>query len=132
MKLRILTLLAISAHAALGNVCMMQMAYAEEEPHAMHDMANMPMSSEDCAHCPPGQTSDEKPAEQEIPCAGGHCILEALPQATVIAPIVAPVMPVGLPPTLTYTAPTTDPLLPFSSAGPPGAAIRTTSVVLRC
>jgi hypothetical protein len=132
MSGRILLLSAIISHVALGNVCLMQMAYAAEEPQVMHDVASMAMSSEACEHCPQVQASKEKPAEQATPCAGGHCIAAALPQATITASIVAPAMPLGLPSTLAYSAPAAGTLPSCVANGPPRPAFPTRTVVLRC
>lgn len=134
MNMKIFTSVGFASYVLLGNVCMMQMAGAEEMPmsHGEHiDMAMTPMSSADCEHCPEQEQPDETP-KKGMPCSGGHCISESIPQSS--AAIQAPglLAAVVLPTSVTLpSVPLVLNRLPRSTA-PPGIPISTKTIVLRC
>lgn len=133
MRMKLLVSIGFSAHVLLGNVCMMQMANAQEMPtsHEEH-MAMESMSSADCPNCPEKEEShDTKPMEGS-PCSGGHCISESVPQASTaiqtssLLAVATPLVSILLP-----TAPLELQGSPHSTA-PPGVPISTDTIVLRC
>lgn len=134
MSMKILASIGFASYALLGNVCMMQMAGAEEMPmsHGEHaEMAMAPMSSAECEHCVKEEQPDETPMKG-MPCNGGHCLSQSIPQtstaiqASSLLAAVAP--PVGI----------LLPSVPFEISGspnstaPPGTPILTDTIVLRC
>jgi hypothetical protein len=134
MSMKILTSIGFASYVLLGNVCMMQMAGAEEMPmsHGEHaEMDMTPMSSTDCEHCPKQEEPDETP-KKGMPCSGGHCISESIPQSS--AAVQTPgLLAAAMPPTVVSLPTVSLELngLPHSTA-PPGIPISTKTIVLRC
>ena len=84
MSLKILTSIGFAAHVLIGNFCMMPMAGAAEMPmsHEAHaEMSMSQMSSADCEHCMKEEASDDAPLKG-MPCNGGHCLSQSVPQAS--------------------------------------------------
>lgn len=125
--------IGFTAHVLLGNVCMMQMAGAQEMPMS-HDehMGMESMSSADCPNCPEQEESHDTKPMKGSPCSGGHCISESLPQAST-AIQTSSLLAVATPQVsvLLHTAPLELQGSPHSTA-PPGVPISTDTIVLRC
>jgi len=130
MRIRLLSLSAMLLQVALGNVCMMPMAYAEMPMHS----AGMDMMHgtdyADCEHC-----AEESPASQEpsktMDCGSGHCFMHASTDGSVrqqgSGPTAAILLPASFP--VSFAAGAT--VLPLHSTAPPGAMIHTKTIVLR-
>lgn len=134
MNMKILTSIGFGAHVLIGNFCMMPMAGAAEMPmpHEEHmEMAMAPMPSAECEHCVKEEQPDETPMKG-IPCNGGHCLSQSVPQASTAIQtsslLAAIALPVGI---LLPSAPLEISGSPNSTA-PPGIPILTDTIVLRC
>lgn len=134
MSMKIFASVGFAAHVLIGNFCMMPMAGAAEMPmsHEEHmEMAMAPMSSADCDNCLKEKQLDETPMKG-MPCNGGHCLSQSIPQASTAIQtsglLAAVVLPVGI---LLPSAPLELNESPNSTA-PPGIPIFTDTVVLRC
>lgn len=100
-------------------------------PHEEHaEMAMTPMSSAGCEHCLK-EESDNVPMKG-MPCNGGHCLSQSIPQASIAIQtsslLAAVALPVGI---LLPPAPLEISGSPNSTA-PPSIPIVTDTIVLRC
>lgn len=133
MRMKLLVSIGFAAHVLLGNVCMMQMANAQEIPtsHEEH-MAMESMSSADCPNCPEKEESHDTKSKKGSPCSGGHCISQAVPQSSIAIQTSSLLAAFALPVSaLIPSAPSEIQGSPHSTA-PPGVALSTDTIVLRC
>jgi len=117
--MRLTVLSAFVVQLALGNLCMMPMAMAEEMP----DMAGM-------HHDMASDESTKNQSPQGIPCDGEHCFIHSLP--TGVSSITTPDIVVTAPttPQMVISSFTNEPPSPVSTA-PPGQYIHVRTIVLR-
>jgi hypothetical protein len=126
--------LAFTAHALLGNLCMMPMAFAQEMPmpHEEHmEMAMTPMEPMSPAHCEHClhviSSNDDQPQHSSTGCAG-HCFSQANAVRTSAAsfstPSVVAVMP--LPTSISFIPEATSVVAPPATAPPIALHIDTT------
>lgn len=136
MKSYKISLLAICAQLALGNLCMMQTASAKEMPHETHmENTEMPHFSTndidvDCEHCS-SHIEDAKEPMNPMDCSNGHCLMHAIPAEsdTLQAPslMIAISTEDTLPLSLFVTA---DLSTKMHSTAPPGLTTDTKTIVL--
>lgn len=137
--MKIFASIGFTAHVLVGNLCMMPMAYAQDElmPGNMHhdvmDMAmspQYPMSAVHCENCE--KKHIEEPPMRGMPCDGGHCFTHATSSNTVASPVANFFASVVLPPTAFVFPVTLQDLYTHPpSTAPPTTSVFTDTIVLR-
>lgn len=128
MRLRVIALATFLFQVALGDLCMMQMASAQEmEMPPMH-------GSHHCDDCPQekGGATEETPTK-DMNCGDGHCLMHDRSDRGSAVQSTNPLSAASVPPSPNTLLPTllsqTGPVL---STPPPDIPFVASAVVLRC
>jgi len=137
MKIAVSTVLGL--HMLLGNLCMMQMAYAQEMsmPSEAHNESMemtmtpvVPMTPAHCEHCVKVKNPDANAMGSSMPCSSGHCITHTSPMASA-TPSSHSFVSIALPNAEIISFPVFREYSHTESTAPPGIPILTDTIVLQ-